>query len=217
MAVGLCAIGLSLLMNKHGGGAFSVMMTLAVLTGTPLAAPMLLGFIYRKAPPWAGLFSFLCSGATSVLFGLHGGLKAYLVECGGDPLYYTVTGSSVVSVAVVTFLISPLVFRSSEEDRRRIDGFFKKLDTPVDVEKEVPPSEIDKVSVARFIGTLGMLLGGLVVLLALIPGTAWDRLMNFGTGACIFAFGLWMYRVGRSTAEAESAETSKQGQPPPAE
>ncbi len=216
LAIGLCVIALGLYLSRHGMGAFDAMMTLSVLTGPPLAAPMLLGFLYRKAPAWAGLFSFLCSGATSLLFALHGGLKAYLVECGGDPLYYTVAGFSVVSVAVVTFLISPLVFRSSEEDRRRIDGFFKKLDTPVDVEKEVPPSEIDKVSVARFIGTLGMLLGGLVVLLALIPGTARDRLINFGTGACIFAFGLWMYRVGRSTAEAEGAETSDQGRPPPA-
>lgn len=217
LAVGLCAIGLSLLMNKYGGGAFSVMMKLSVLTGTPLATPMLLGFLYRKAPSWAGVLSFACAGATSLMFAFYGGLESALVDLGGQPLFYTVSGFTIVSVGVLTFLVSPLILRCSREDRRRIDGFFQKLDTPIDVEKEVPPSEIDKVSVARFIGTLGMLLGGLVVLLALIPGTAWDRLMNFGTGACIFAFGLWMYRVGRSTAGAEGAETPEQGRQPPAE
>ena len=176
--VGLLVIGLSLLMHAHGGGAFDVMMKLSVLTGTPLATPMLLGFIYRRAPSWAGAFSLACSGAVSLTFAFYTALHERLVVAGGEPLYYTVSGFTIVGVGVASFLLSPLLFRDSAAARARIAGFFGKLATPVDVEKEVPPATVDTRAVARLVGILGVLLGLLMLLCVLVPGTLRDRLVN---------------------------------------
>jgi SSS family transporter len=176
--VGLLVIVLSLLMNAYGQGAFDVMMKLSVLTGTPLATPMLLGFIYRRAPSWAGAFSLACSGAVALTFAFYPALHAGLVVAGGEPLYYAVSGFTIVGVGVASFLLSPLLFRDSAAGRRRIAGFFQKLATPVDVEKEVPPATVDTRAVARLVGILGVLLGLLMLLCAFVPGTLRDRLIN---------------------------------------
>ena len=214
LIIGLIVMSFSLVISRAEKGVFNTMLELGVLTGVPLAAPMLLGFLYRKAPSWAGLFTFICTGATALLFVpewgglgdyLHWeGLGAYVMEHSGYSVWYAVTGLSQVGVAVATFFISPLLFRDREPVRQRIAGFFKKLDTPVDVEKEVPPSTVDTRGVARFIGMLALVLGGLVMLFVFIPGSARGRLVSLSAGGCIFGFGVWLRLVGRKRHRSAS-------------
>ncbi len=202
LAVGLVVIGLSLLMVKYGSGAFSVMMKISSLTITPLATPMLLGFIYRRAPGWAGLFSFGCSVTTAAVFAFYTPLIDHLKSL-GPWMDFSVSVFTIVSVGVAAFFISPWLFRSSERESRRIRGFFTKLDTPVDESTEIQASEIDRTSMARFVGMIAMILGGMIVLFVFIPATPDQRLISLGLGAVVLGGGLWLYLVGRKSRVVE--------------
>ena len=166
------------------------------LTITPLATPMLLGFIYRKAPGWACLFSFACSAAASAVFAFYDPLTVYLKSL-GPWMDFTVSMFTIVLIGVAAFLVSPYIFKSEKDEQRRMLGFFKKLDTPVDEAVEIPPAEIDRTSMARFVGFIALILGVMIVLFVFIPGTISERLTNFGLGAVILGSGLWLYLAGR--------------------
>ncbi|OGG02614.1 MAG: hypothetical protein A3F83_13245 [Candidatus Glassbacteria bacterium RIFCSPLOWO2_12_FULL_58_11] len=189
LAIGLLVIGLSLLMVKYGAGAFSVMMKISSLTIAPLATPMLLGFIYRKAPSWACLFSFICSALTALIFAFYLPLGNYLDSL-GPWVDFTVSSFTIVAVGVVCFMISPYLFKSNEKDRERIRIFYKNLDTPVDESTEIKAAEIDRTSIAGFIGKVAMLMGCLVGLFVFIPGTLQERLTDLALAAVLFGFGL---------------------------
>jgi len=200
LAIGLVVIGLSLLMVKYGQGAFSVMMKISSLTITPIATPMLLGFIYRRAPGWACMFSFACSVTTAAVFAFYTPLVDHLKSL-GPWMDFSVSLFTIVSVGVAAFLLSPYLFRSPEEESRRIRGFFAKLDTPVDESVEIQAAEIDRTSMARFVGIIALVLGTMIVLFVFIPGTLQERSISFGLGAVIFGTGLWLYLSGRKSGK----------------
>jgi len=214
LAIGLIVIGLSLLMVKYGAGAFSVMMKISSLTIAPLATPMLLGFLYRKAPSWACLFSFTCSAALAVVFAFYTPLTDYLKSC-GPWMDFSVSTISIVSVAVAAFLISPWLFKSTERARQRIRAFYDKLDTPVDESSEIQAAEIDRTSVAKFIGGIALFIGAIVSLFVLIPGTIRERLTSLLIGLLILGFGAWLYSVGKREKNAQLSVVSKRDEPSP--
>jgi solute:Na+ symporter, SSS family len=198
LAIGLVVIGLSLLMVRYGVGVFRVMMKISSLTITPLATPMLLGFLYRRAPGWAGLFSFTCSVLVSAVFAFYTPLVDYL-KAQGPWVDFSVSTLTLISVGVVSFLVAPYLFSSNDQERKRIEGFFTKLATPVDESKEIQASEIDRTSMAHFIGIISMLMGAMIVLFVFIPGTLNEKLINLGLGAVIFGGGLWLYLAGKKS------------------
>ena len=199
LAIGLIVIGLSLMMVEYGQGSFRVMMKISSLTVTPLATPMLLGFLYRRAPGWACLFSFICSATTAAVFAFYSPLIDYLKSL-GPWMDFSVSTLTIVSVGVTAFLISPYLFKSGQNERQRIQAFFTKLDTAVDEETEIKAAEIDRAPIARFIGIIALLLGTMVVLFVFIPGTQTERLINFGLGAVILGIGAWAVIAGRKKA-----------------
>ena len=87
-------------------------------------------------------------------------------------------------------MISPYLFKSNEKDRERIRIFYKNLDTPVDESTEIKAAEIDRTSIAGFIGKVAMLMGCLVGLFVFIPGTLQERLTDLALAAVLFGFGL---------------------------
>ncbi|MBN2289556.1 MAG: hypothetical protein JXQ83_09515 [Candidatus Glassbacteria bacterium] len=202
LAIGLLVIGLSMLMVEYGRGVFSVMMKISSLTITPLATPMLLGFLYRRAPAWSCLLSFTCSVAVAAVFAFHLPLVSYLQSL-GPWVDFSVSTFSIVFVGAATFLVSPYVFRAGAAERQRIREFFSKLDTPVDEAKEIRAAEIDRTSIAGFIGKISMLLGGLIVLFIFIPGSVKERLINVLQGFLLLGFGFWMYFIGKRTRTAD--------------
>ena len=56
---------------------------------------------------------------------------------------------------------------------------------------------------ARFIGMITMILGGMIVLFVFIPATPDQRLINLGLGAVVLGGGLWLYLVGRKSRVVE--------------
>ncbi len=196
LLIGLAVVGLSLLMVRYGQGAFSVMMKISSLTITPLAIPLLLGFLYRRAPAWSCLFSFSCSATVALVFAFVAPLNIYL-RAQGPWVDFTVSTLTIALVGVTAFLVSPLLFRSSPASRARIAAFYARLDTPVDEAAEVPAAGVDRTAVARLIGRIALLMGAMVALLALIPGTLSDRMLSVGLGASIAGFGLLLLLGGR--------------------
>ncbi|MFC2077174.1 hypothetical protein ACFLT7_08835, partial [candidate division KSB1 bacterium] len=196
LIIGILVVGFSLLIVRHGVGAFQIMMKISSLTITPLATPMLLGFLFRRPPGWAGLFSFCCSVAAAIVFAFHTPLVDSL-KAAGPWVDYSVSVLVIVSVGVASFFGSSLIFRSSEAESKRIDGFFTRLRTPVDVSSEVKATDIDRAQVSGFIGTIALIIGGLVVLFVFIPAGMGDRLINLAVGIVFLAIGWGLLRSGR--------------------
>ncbi|MCE5272066.1 hypothetical protein LLH00_12390 [bacterium] len=201
LAIGLFVIGLSLSMVSYGQSVFSVMMKISSLTIAPLAIPMLLGFLYRPAPAWSCLFSFLCSAAAALVFAFCPPLSHWLQTL-GPWMEFTVSTLTIIAVGVAAFLVSPLLFHTSAAERERIEAFHAKLDTPVDEATEMRASEVDQAAVARLIGRIAMLMGALAALFVFIPASLSDRLMCLGLGASLIVFGLLLTLGGRKAARA---------------
>ena len=190
LAIGMIVISLSLEMAKSGQGSFKTMMKLSSLTGTPLATPLLLGFIYRKAPGWSYVFSFACSGFVALLCAFSPPVSGYLAGL-GSAMEFTLTTFAIFFAGLGAFFISPLVFKSSPAEKKRIGNFFAKLGTPVDVDTEIAESEIDNSKMARLVGLMSIILGAIITLMALIPAPLSDRLINLCLGLVLGASG-WL-------------------------
>ncbi len=198
LAVGLTVIFLSLEMAKSGQGSFKTMMKLASLTGTPLATPLLLGFLYRKAPGWSYVFSFTCSGLVSLLCAFFPPVTGYLASLGGA-MEFTLTAFAIFIAGLGAFFISPLVFKSSPAEKRRIREFFAKLGTPVDVDTEIGESEIDNALLARLVGLMAIILGAIIVPFAFIPAPLSDRMINLCLSLVLGVFGWLMFCYGKKS------------------
>ena len=204
LAIGLVVIWLTLAMLEYGQGSFYVMMKVSSLTGTPLATPMLLGFLYRKAPSWACMFSFLCSISLACVFAFYPPLGEYL-QAQGPWVEFSVSSLSIVTVGVVSFMISPWLFKSSAAAKARIENFYLKLDTPVDESAEIVAGDIDKTSIARFVGRIAFMLGGMVAVFLLIPNSLRDHIVTLCVSLGLLAFGLWLTMVARRERRAGGA------------
>lgn len=196
LAIGLIVIFLSLEMAKSGQGSFKTMMKLSSLTGTPLATPLLLGFLYRRAPGWSYVSSFACSGLVSLLCAFLPPVTGYLAGL-GSAMEFTLTTFAIFFAGLGAFFISPLLFKSSPAEKRRIEKFFTRLATPVDVDTEIGESEIDNAPLARFVGLMTIILGALIVPFAFIPAPPGDRLINLCLGLVLGACGWLIFYYGK--------------------
>jgi SSS family solute:Na+ symporter len=196
LAVGLIVISLSLEMAKSGQGSFKTMMKLSSLTGTPLATPLLLGFLFRKAPGWSYAFSFACSGFVALLCAFFPPVTGYLAVL-GSAMEFTLTTFAIFFAGLGAFFISPLVFKSSPAEKQRIGNFFAKLGTPVDADSEIAESEIDKAPMARLVGLMSIILGAVIAIFVFIPATLSERLINLCLGLVLGAFGWLIFSCGK--------------------
>lgn len=198
LAVGLLVIALSLSMAKTGEGSFAWMMKISSLTATPMATPLLLGFLYRRAPGWSFLVSFSCSGTAAMAFAFYPPLIKYVASF-GPPVVFTAQTSIIFFVGFVAFLLSPYIFSSSDEEKKRIAEFFKLLSTPVNPAKEIESGDIDNNSIARFVGRMSITLGVMIALFVFIPGSAIDKLINLLVGISLGSLGGIFCFVGRKS------------------
>ena len=197
LLIGMVVIALSLMMVRYGAGVFQIMMKVSSLTISPLAVPMLMGFIYRKAPPWSCMLSLVCGTATAVVFAFYTPLSSYLQSL-GPWVEFTVSSFTIIAVALTAFLISPLLFRMKPPEKERIERFYQKLATPIDEEKEIEASDIDKSSMAVLIGRISIFIGAMVTLFVFIPGSAGDKLIVVILGGVLMGFGFTLNYFGRN-------------------
>jgi len=187
LLIGISATLLALVLSRHSGGVFGVMKDISQVITVPVATALLLGLIVRKTPPWTAVFSFavtfVVAYTTRYVYDLHLGYQAFAV-----------VGTSITSFTVMRFFWN----RAPQVDRERIEGFFRKLDTPIDPEKELAePVAADAVSMLKVVGVLLFAVGLIIVVPTVFLRELSSILIALGEGVFLIGLGSTMYLKGR--------------------
>lgn len=170
--LGVIIISVSLYMASRGGeaGVFEYMLSVGAVVGLPMAVPMMLALFIRRVPGWSGLFSIAAASVPSVMGFLAG--KPLGQQIGGvlaDPWSYQTQVFLNAGVGALAFCATiPFWSTASERYRAQVSEFFRRMHTPVDFEKEV--GEANDSGQLRIIGGFALVMGGLILLLVLVPG-----------------------------------------------
>jgi uncharacterized sodium:solute symporter family permease YidK len=176
---------LAVMMASRGESIFEVMMVFNTLISISYGPPALLGLVFRRAPWWSGMLTFV-TGLSLGMLGEFVFKWSFVQQI-----------SFVVPSAFAVFFLSMLFDGQESPGRARL---FKKLDTPID------PAEIGNVPdysrpVFRFLSraVAGI---GLASLLLLIPNPAGARstILSFSAITLAVAASLWFVPGGGRTA-----------------
>ncbi len=205
---GLLIIVVAIQMSQlRGLSLFQLTQRLSILIGIPIIVPLFLGLIVKHTPPWSawstvvvGFLSslFITSQLTpewaTEFFHLGHALSPASVE------YWRQSAELLGNVAVCStwFLATKLFWsRTSAETKARVDHFFRRLNTPVDFNREEGAHAANDGRQSRVVGWLCVAYGGFVALLALIPNPTAGRLAFLGCGAVVLGIGCALIRSGR--------------------
>jgi SSS family solute:Na+ symporter len=190
--LGLSTIALALYMTHHKGGVFGVMRDISQVLTVPVGSALILGLLIRKTPPWTAFATFIVTFPvayiTRYVYNLHLGYQAFMV----------------VGTAVVSFVSMRLFWgRTAGRNRDRIEGFFRKLDTPVDTTIELKEKvATDTLSVLRVVGVLTFCVGLMVVVPTIFLKESFSRIIALGTGGVLLLSGTVMI-LGRNRKALE--------------
>jgi len=150
------------LSKQDGMNLFDLMLLLSAGIGLPLGAPCLLLFIFRKTPPWTAVLSVVMAGTYS-----------FFTVRAGWHLFPRVFG--ILAIAIGVFFVSRYLWKMvSRSECEKIEKFYAKMETPVDVDKEVVGSE--DVSHLYLIGKLLMLVAIIILAGAAFPNPTTARI-----------------------------------------
>ena len=190
--LGLTTIALALFMTHHRGGVFGVMKDISQVLTVPVGSALILGLLIRKTPPWTALATFLVTFpvayTTRYVFDIPLGYQAFLV----------------VGAAVATFLFTRVFWnRTGARDKERIEGFFNRLDTPVDAAVELHErAATDALSVLRVVGVLTLCVGLMVAVPVFFLREILAQTMTLATGGALILAGLMMIFLRRNVKPA---------------
>jgi Na+/proline symporter len=155
-AVGATMTALAMGMAARGQSIFGVMLTFNTVMSLAYGPPALLGLVVKRTPSWSGLLSF----AVGLALGCYGAFV------GGWGLVQSVL--IVIPASTASFFISGLFDRPTE----RREGLFRRLETPVDVARELRAGSDPTAEVFRFLAraTAGVGLASLLLVFAAGPG-----------------------------------------------
>ena len=194
LGVGIILILVALVMASSGLSVFSVLVQFNTVMSLAYGPPALLGLVVRRTPSWSGLASFavgLVLGSY-MNFVAHAGLVASVLV--------------VVPASMIVFLVSGRFEAADAANRPRRDGLFARLDTPVDMARELGDTPDPTAQVFRFLSrTTGIV--GLLSLLGLFTSPPEEHGIVIGYSALtlVLAAGLALIRGGRP-AEVRAAE-----------
>jgi len=100
------------------------------------------------------------------------------------------------------WLFACLFASETDDEREMVAGLFRRLATPVDVVREIFARGIHETSSFGLVGTLSVLIGVLVWVLALFPQGRDVWWANAGLGAVLVAIGWLMASAGRRSETA---------------
>jgi SSS family solute:Na+ symporter len=197
LGVGIILILVALVMASSGLSVFSVLVQFNTVMSLAYGPPALLGLVVRRTPRWSGLASFavgLVLGSY-MNFVAHAGLVASVLV--------------VVPASVLVFLLSGRFEAADAANRPRREALFARLDTPVDVERELGDTPDPTAQVFRFLSrTTGVV--GLLSLLGLFTAPPEERGIVIGYSALtlVLAAGLALVRGGRASGVPAPEPTS---------
>lgn len=185
---------------------FDLMVRFGSLVSVPITLPLVWGVLIRRTPPWAAwstvavgfACSVLCEQVLTSQWAAESLLGSALPLGKAEGEYWGQGIAVALSVVVGSawFLGSTAFWRRTPEaERARIEAFFAKMRTPVDVRTE---GVVDNTARQEsFIGWLCLAYGSFITLLAFIPNPVGGRLAFVGCGGIVVVIGAALLRKAR--------------------
>jgi SSS family solute:Na+ symporter len=160
------------------------------------------GVFYQKNKPLLVLIATAVSVVMALLF------RHYVV--GNPPEWYlTLALIAAVSLGASLYLFARMFAKETDEDRRVVAEFFKKLDTPIDVAKEVYGAGRKQVSTLPLVGRTIMFMG-ILVSASFLTGISGTEAIAVGVMAGILIFfGGMMWILGKRGERKEAEEIAE--------
>lgn len=208
LALGLIVVSLALIVaNMETHGLFELNIIIQSVAGAPLAIPLFLLFFVRKAPPQAAVYSLLvglCASAILNQSNLFPEFRYSITDAVfrwwgaedmvGAPLSLFWRNTLVVSAGAITYFLSmPLWKKLTPEKQAGIKEFYRRMDTPIDVEAEVTGGE--DLRQFAIVGSVLMIMGSVVTATTFFA-TDGEWKINLIVGLAIFLIGLFFFRLG---------------------
>ena len=119
-------------------------------------------------------------------------------------------GGSALALALSLFGFARLFSRETAEERSMIDDFFKKLDTPVNVAKEVFGAGKKQISTFPLVGGTTIVMGLLMSLIFFTDITGGEAAIIAAIVAIMLVFGALMWYFGKKSEIRSAAEYTKE-------
>ena len=191
-------------------GLFLMMQRVSILVAVPITVPLLLGLVIRHTPPWSAwstvLVGFLGSMFVGTYFPPEWGarLLGHTAPLDGASREYWIQGFQFfanVLLASAWFVGTKLFWRRcAPAYRGQVDAFFRRMETPVDFDREEGAANANDARQASAVGWLSLAYGAFVCLLALIPNPPIGRLAFLACGASVLLVGVLLVRASRAPA-----------------
>ena len=203
LAVGIVTIviGISLISSAQKG-LFEVMVTVFGLFVGPMLIPMLAGLLSRRVT-WRGAAAAIAAGFCSGLgFFLY---KTFVLS--NDPtidanwLRYDYEALSILTnftVTVLTMVVTTMLEKKRAEDGERIDRFFEKLSTPIDVKTTHAEATGEAFSPFKIIAWVTTGTGLMLIVAATVQPAGIGQYMNLAAGIVLCALSGALYLLHRS-------------------
>ena len=207
------AIGISLIASARKG-LFEVMVTVFGLFVGPMLIPMLAGLLIRRVT-WRG-------AAAGIATGFASGLTLYLYKVfvltgrpGIDPnwLRYDYEAISIITnfgLTILAMTVTTLLQRVPKEERVRIDEFFTRLSTPVDLATNHAKLTGEVFSPFYIIAWITAATGLLLVGAGFVQPGGMGRAVNIGAGLTLWLVAFGLYRLHLRFVRRESTFSSVQ-------
>jgi len=168
--------------------------------GIFVAAPSL-GRLYTANRMRLGLISLGVTAAAAALF-----LNTVVIE----PTAFTIPLAlvSTAALGLSLFGFSRLFSKETDEQRKAVAEFFQKLDTPVDVAKEVFGAGKKQISTFPLVGATTIVMGLLMGLILFTDVEADERMILGVMIAIMVTFGSLMWYFGKKSEIRSSAQYS---------
>jgi SSS family transporter len=176
-----------------GLGQFELVLLVGALLGVPMAVPLFWGIFVKRVPQWAA--------ACSICFGFAGSLLTYFSnELFGFTMVYQDKVFLIMALSSIGFFVTiPFAKNNSQEYDEKVNSFFKRMNTPVDFEKEVGGA--NDLSQLKVIGIFTLLIGLFIALLAIPAQDMMGVICPLAVSVTISALGLTMILIGKKSVK----------------
>ncbi|MEX2116195.1 MAG: hypothetical protein WEB37_04860 [Bacteroidota bacterium] len=172
-------------------------MTFGIFVGSPV-----LGRLYVANKGRLGMMSFVVAALAALLF-----LNTIVVDANAFTIPLALT--SAVALGLSMFGFSRLFSQETDEQRKAVAEFFQKLDTPVDVAKEVFGAGKKQISTFPLVGATTIVMGLLMGLIMFTDIGSGERMILGVMITIMIVFGGLMWYFGKKSEIRSAAQYSE--------